>query len=67
VLSDHHLLKLYQEGHAWDKAYICQWTIQHVAVVGGLVKFEEDEPQKRLALIARIVARHLDNGVRVAD
>ncbi|KAG2340318.1 hypothetical protein BDR05DRAFT_552046 [Suillus weaverae] len=23
---------------------ICQWTVQHVAVVGGLVKFE-DEPQ----------------------
>jgi hypothetical protein len=31
--------------------------------VGGLVKFEEDEPQKGPALAARIVARDLDNGV----
>jgi hypothetical protein len=43
-----------QEGHAGGKACICQWAVQHVAVgaVGGLVKYEEDEPgpQKRLAL-----------------
>ncbi|KAG2335744.1 hypothetical protein BDR05DRAFT_993464 [Suillus weaverae] len=34
------------------KACICQWTVQHVAVEGGLVKFKEDEPQKGLVLVA---------------
>jgi hypothetical protein len=66
VLSDHYLLKLYlmvQEGHAGGKACICQWTVQHVAVVGCLVKFEEDKPQKGPALAARIMALDLDNGV----
>jgi hypothetical protein len=52
-----------QERRAGSKACICQWTVQHVAVVGGLVKFEGDEPQKGPTLAALIMARYLDNGV----